>query len=302
MIRALDRKTGQVKWDYDIRKDGDQRQFHGDPLVTDRLIIIGTDGNIGHVYAFDHSTGAVRWKYKVEESGAASDIVCLGQNLYVVTLGDELICLDVETGKRNWAFRSSFSSHDFHWTPPAAVGSSRVYFGGQDGTLYALDAQAGKLIWKRALGAAVTTSVGIRGDHLYVGTANRHVYRVESSSGNLTADVQTEWQPRWSLLFPDDSLVVFLGDETLASIDLSLKKILWSAEASKEWTSARPYLWRGMIIAGNRGELVALRSADGARQWSHRFREVVRGIGTSDDVLYVGSLKGEIFAYAPGKP
>jgi len=27
MIRALDKKTGQVKWDYDIRKDGEQSQF-----------------------------------------------------------------------------------------------------------------------------------------------------------------------------------------------------------------------------------------------------------------------------------
>ncbi len=177
-----------------------------------------------------------------------------------------------------------------------------MYFGGQDGVLYALDAQSGKLIWKRALGGAVTTSIGIRGNDLYLGTANRHLYRVDSSSGDLTGDFQTEWQPRWNILFADKSLVLFLGDETLASIDLSLKKILWSAEASKEWTSARPYPWRGMIVAGNRRELVALRSADGARQWSHQFREVVRGIGTSDDVLYVGSLKGEIFAYTPGKP
>jgi outer membrane protein assembly factor BamB len=27
MIRALDKKTGQVKWEYDIGKDGDQRHF-----------------------------------------------------------------------------------------------------------------------------------------------------------------------------------------------------------------------------------------------------------------------------------
>jgi membrane peptidoglycan carboxypeptidase len=53
MIRALDNKTGKVKWSYDIRNDGEQSQFHGDPLVTDELVIIGTDGNIGHVYAFD---------------------------------------------------------------------------------------------------------------------------------------------------------------------------------------------------------------------------------------------------------
>ena len=56
MIRALDKKTGQVKWDYDIRKDGEQSQFHGDPLITDQLVVIGTDGTIGYVYAFERAT------------------------------------------------------------------------------------------------------------------------------------------------------------------------------------------------------------------------------------------------------
>lgn len=100
-------------------------------------------------------------------------------------------------------------------------------------------------------------------------------------------------------MLADNGLILFLGDEIIASVDPSLQKMRWSAEASKEWTSARPYLWRGIILAGNRRELVALRSSDGVRQWSHQFPEVVRGIGISDDALYVGSLKGPIFAYVP---
>jgi outer membrane protein assembly factor BamB len=79
LIRALDKKNGQVKWEYDIRKDGEQSQFHGDPLITDQVLAIGTDGKIGHVYAFEPTTGAVRWKYKVKDSGVASDIVRLGE-------------------------------------------------------------------------------------------------------------------------------------------------------------------------------------------------------------------------------
>jgi outer membrane protein assembly factor BamB len=115
----------------------------------------------------------------------------------------------------------------------------------------------------------------------------------------VLSDFAAESEPRWSLLIAGDSLVAFLGDEVLASIDLSLKKIRWSAEAPKEWTSARPCLWRGIVLAGNRRELVAFRSSDGAREWSHQFPETVRGIGTSDGVLYVGTLKGPIFAYSP---
>ena len=53
---ALDKNTGQLQWSYDIRKDGKQTSFHGNPLITDDLILIGTDRNcdpegVGHVYA-----------------------------------------------------------------------------------------------------------------------------------------------------------------------------------------------------------------------------------------------------------
>ena len=126
------------------------------------------------------------------------------------------------------------------------------------------------------------------------------MYRLDTGSGDVLSDFAAESEPKWHLLIADDSLFVFLGDEILTSLDHSLKKVRWPAEASKEWTSARPYLWHGTVLAGNRRELVAFRSSDGTREWSHQFPETVRGVGTSDEVLYVGTLKGPVFAYSPG--
>ena len=300
MIRALDRKTGLVKWQYDIRKDGEQSQFHGDPLVTDRLLVIGTDGKIGHVYAFERMTGAVLWKYKVNDRGVASDVIRVGESGCFVTLGNELVCVDLETGKSRWSFRSSYSGTDDCLTCSSpAASEGRVFFGGSDGFAYALDGQNGKLVWKRDLGAKVTTSAAVKGNSVYVGTAQRHLYRLSADSGEILGDASTEATPSGRVVPSGDSLLVFLGDEVVASFNLDLKKIQWSAEASKEWTSARPYVWRDLLLAGNRHELIALRSADGSRAWSFQFPETVRGIGTSTDVLYVGTLKGPIFAYSP---
>jgi outer membrane protein assembly factor BamB len=301
MIRALEKKTGNPKWEYDIRKDGEQSQFHGDPLVTDDLVIMGTDGKIGHVYAFERSTGTVRWKFRVNDWGVVSDVLRLENNVYAVTLADELLCLNLTDGKVRWTFRSGYSEQatNFHWTSTPAISGERIYFGGLDGVIYALDAQSGKLIWKRDLSSRVTTSIAVHGHDLYVGTAKRHLYRLDAGSGEVLSDLLTESEPRWSLIITGDSLVVFLGNEILASLDLSLKKMRWSAQASKEWTSARPYPWRGSVLAGDRRELVELRSSDGAREWSYQFPETVRGIGTSDEVLYVGTLKGPIFGYSP---
>jgi outer membrane protein assembly factor BamB len=126
LMRGLDKKSGEVRWSYDIRKDGEQRQFHGDPLVTDKLLVIGTDGKIGHVYAFEPATGTVRWKYLVSDRGVASDIVRLGQNVYFVTLRNELVCMGLETGERKWSMHTGYSGGDDCLTCSSpAAGESR---------------------------------------------------------------------------------------------------------------------------------------------------------------------------------
>lgn len=211
-----------------------------------------------------------------------------------------MVCLDLETGKVNWSFHSSFSGANNCLTcsSPAAA-EDRVFFGGLDGFACALDAHAGKLLWKRDLGAKVTTSAAIKGRDPYLGTAKRRLFRLNSETGEVLGEIEAQATPYGQLILASDSLFAFLGDELLGSFNLSLKELRWSAEASKEWTSARPYLWHNLVLAGNRRELVAFRSVDGARQWTHQFPETVRGIGMSPDILYVGTLKGPIFAFSP---
>jgi outer membrane protein assembly factor BamB len=298
LIRGLDRKTGQVRWSYDIRKDGAQTEFHGDPLVTEKLIIVDTDGNMGHVYAFEPLTGNLRWKYKVGWRGLASDIVRSGNSIYALTLSDELVCLDLETGEAKWTFRSGAPPKLYFWTSSPVVVGERVYFGGLDGMAYAIDSGSGKLIWKSNLGARVSSSVVSHGGDIYLGTVNGHIFRLDADSGKVLGDLQVEGEPRWRLVVASDSLLVFLGPQTLASLDLSLKGVRWSAKASSEfWTSARPYVWRDTVLAGDGDELVALRARDGARLWSHQVSRMVRGIGVADDVLYVGTRQGPLFAF-----
>jgi eukaryotic-like serine/threonine-protein kinase len=138
-----------------------------------------------------------------------------------------------------------------------ALTEDRIYFGGRDGLVYALDAQSGKQIWQKDLGARISTSVALHGHDLYVGTAKRELYRLDRDSGEVLGRFATEVEPRGPLLVTANSLTVFLGDDVLANTDLALKKLRWSAEASQEWTSARPYLWHETVLAGNRRELVA---------------------------------------------
>jgi len=296
LIRALDKQTGQVRWSYDIHKEGDQTEFHGDPLITEKSVVITTDGKMGHVYAFDRLSGAVRWKYAVQWRGLASDVIRSGENIYALTLEDDLLCLDLDTGQVKWTFQSNAPPKSLFWASSSTLVGDRVFFGGLDGFVYALDARTAKLVWKSGLGARVTTSVVSQGSDLYVGTASHHLYRVDAVSGGILADLPVEAEPRWRLIVTRDSLLAFLGPQILASFDLSLKGAHWSTKASHNWTSARPYVWHETVLSGDSKELIAFRAADGARLWSQQIPGTIRGIGVSDDVLYMGTLKGSVLA------
>lgn len=308
---ALDRKTGQIRWSYDIGQDGDQTSFHGNPLVVNDLIITGTDGSgIGHVYAFEMATGKVRWKHLITKGvsngiGLPSDIVKLGDDIFGVTFGDELVSLNAKSGKVNWTFASGYSGTAFKWSQALAVAMDRVFFGGINGIVYALDARSGQVIWKRDLGARVSTNLTIAGNDLYVGTANAFIRRLNAKTGDITAEMKLETTPVGWPRVTADGLLLFLnrgggagGAQTLVSTDTALKQIRWQQPATSNWSVTRPFIWRSTVLAGNEeGEVKAFRLTDGVEQWTASLKGTIRSFGSDDNVLYIGTIAGMVTAY-----
>ena len=108
--------TGRIRCSYNIKRDGDQTSFHSDPLVTDDLILIGTDaGKQGHVYAFERATGKVRWKYPAP-AGAGDDVGVASDIVYGVAQADELFCLNRRTAASVGRSQNKFDRKKFTWS------------------------------------------------------------------------------------------------------------------------------------------------------------------------------------------
>lgn len=315
---GLDKQTGKVRWSYDIHKDGDQTSFHGNPLITENLVVVGTDGDgIGHIYAFEKGTGKLAWKYPITHGfrkryGVGSNIIRSGANVYGVTLVDELLCLDLQSGRLKWSFQKPYVEPDkdtWYWPSSPTVADGRVYFGAINGSTYALDARSGKIIWSRDLSARVSASPVAIDDSLYVGTADHHIYRLKQSNGDVAAKLEVETIPVGPLVPAGHFLLSILNpgggpgaSRVLACIDPSLSKVIWSQRPSKDWTMRQPLVWNSTVLVGNEaGELFAFNLANGKPEWSHTFKGTIRSIGDSGDVLYIGTLGGTVYAYAPEK-
>jgi outer membrane protein assembly factor BamB len=112
---AFNKGTGELRWSYDIRRDGKQISFHGNPLIVEDMILIGTDyscapDGVGHVYAFEIKTGKVRWKYKT--TSVPTDVVRIGQNVYFGSFQDSWYALRLRTGELVWNFSIGTSNED----------------------------------------------------------------------------------------------------------------------------------------------------------------------------------------------
>ena len=67
--------------------------------------------------------------------------------------------------------------------PVIGSGGTRIYAGTDAGTLYALDAASGAVLWSTPMGAAVTESPALAGGILYVPTGDGRVVAVDSAAG-----------------------------------------------------------------------------------------------------------------------
>jgi len=307
---AFDKRNGHALWSYDIHQDGNQTSFHGNPLVTDKLILIGTDkscasGAIGHVYAFDQRTGVVRWKYRT--AGTPTDIARIGSTIYSATFVDELIALNITDGSLLWKFATGMPNPDCVLPPAPLVVGNRVFYSGLDGILHAFDGQSGRMLWKHDLASHLTTKLSVIGNSIYMGNSMKRLLRISVDDGHVQSELALPAVPEGRILADGGGLYIFLEDRDsrggyLISTDSDVSQIRWTQKSDRDWSSEGPTAWKGLLLAGNcRGELRAFRMSNGVPQWSDQLKGCLRSIGTdpNKDLVYVGAQGGTVYAYSP---
>jgi len=302
---ALDKTNGTLRWSYDIKADGNQQSFHGNPLFAGDLILIGTDkscapGGIGHVYAFDKNTGAVRWKYRT--TSASTDIIQVGPRVYFGSIQDNWTALNLKDGSVAWSFSTHAPNPNCDLPKSPVADAAHLYIAALDGFIYSLDATSGQITWKRKLAAQPSTSLVLKDKLLFVGANDNHIYQLNSDSGETKAAITVEAKPVGQPMISGESIFFFLEDRSehagyIVSISSDLKNIRWTQRSSPDWASERPNVYNGLVIAGNcRGELAAVEVADGAPGWKVSLKGCIRSVGYSGDTLFAGVQEGTVYA------
>lgn len=175
---------------------------------------------------------SLSWRYTAtyDTNNPASPTVS-GDTVYFAC-GDRMYALDVESGSLKWRYPDDQPLGTRIRTTPAIM-EDMLYFGADDGKLYALNAKTGKGTWlfdtRTSVGSTPTVADGI----VYFGAADGRVYAIDTRTG---AEVPT-WKGGFKAQdeiagFPvvsDGIVYVISMDQVLHAIGAATGKTRFSA-------------------------------------------------------------------------
>ena len=140
--------------------------------------------NNGALYSISRLTGRTRWKRKIGYL-AASSPACDDDSVYATVLArgrsiraGRAVAVDAATGRTRWSRKlpSRVESSPL-------LDSGRVYFGSEDGTVYALRASDGAVRWRYRADGAVKGGLALAGGRLYLGDYGGKVHAIRQRDG-----------------------------------------------------------------------------------------------------------------------
>ena len=120
-----------------------------------------------------------------------------------------------------------------------------IYFGGDDGNVYAVDAVTGRQIWKRATNGPVPATPAIAEGMVYVGSYDGKFYSFNAQTGALKWKFATDGERRFEAkglhgMQPKDQTIADPFDIFLSSPVVANGVVYWGAEMETFMRSIRP--------------------------------------------------------------
>jgi eukaryotic-like serine/threonine-protein kinase len=156
-----------------------------------------------------------------------------------------------------------------------------IYFGGDDGNVYAVDAADGHQLWKRSTGGPVPSTPAVVNQTVYVGSYDGKFYALDARSG----------VPKWRFATEGERRFEAKG---LHGMQPKTQTI---ADAFDVYLSS-PVAASGAVYFGSGdGNLYALDAASGQLKWKFHTGDVVHASPAyADGVVYFGSWDSYFYA------
>jgi outer membrane protein assembly factor BamB len=265
-LYAIEEKSGNLKWKF--KTNG---AIYSSPGIFENIIYFGSfDGNY---YAVNTKNGALIWKFKTGGEHWLGEIGMWGmkpETQYMEDLWDfylsspivfengksalvvfgssdgNIYSVDAKKGNLKWKFKTN---GPVHGTP--VIDQNKVYIGGWDAILYALNVETGKEIWHFATGTqtafkGIQSSVAVSDGKVYFGAREPFFFALDAETGKLIWKYNAENSWILSSAVVKENTVYVGTSDTYALLALDAK-----TGTEKYRFKANGYVYSSPAIAGN---------------------------------------------------
>lgn len=226
-----------------------------------------------------------------------SQPVAVGNSVFFAT-GNRVYCLDVSTGARRWSYPAEQPMPSQIRTSLAYY-QGRIYFGANDGLLYAISASDGRTLWTYATGGPIRSSPMIADGRLYIGSGDRALHCVDAETGEpfwlggfRTRDDVT------SIAAVSSGLVIFVSRDTFVyAANAQTGRLRWSFRLPVPALNIEPVVSGENVYIGAGTLFTALGVRSGVRRWSVTFpAEIAASPAIRDQVLFIPLRNRQMYA------
>ena len=221
-IYCLNSSNGSLNWYYPT----DFVVCFSPAVKNDRLYVVGSKNWMGKVFCIDTKEGGLFWEKRINRSIKTS-ILLYNEKTYFGA-GSYLYCLNGNTGDVLWVFKTD---SDVESTPMSYDG--RIYFGSNDFNIYCLNAENGRVIWRKTL--SLLSSPVIADNCLFIcsrssgGGLKIHVFK------HINSPPSTPRCPTGKMLVTSDKNYTYYAKTFDSDNDKIFYRFNWGDGTQSDW-------------------------------------------------------------------
>lgn len=235
-----------------------------------------------------------KWEFSSAD-GWLSAAAIVGDRVYAPALEGQLYCLDRNTGKEIWRYRSIDSPDPKKFAPgfkaAPLVAGDMVYVGDEDGVLHAVASADGQLKWKFVTGAEIAGCVSRFEDKLLLSSHDSFLYCL-SDTGTELWKFQTQDMVNCSPAVADHFTFLAGCDGHLRVIDLTTHTEVRGVPMESPLIASPAIVGDQLYVGTHSGEVVSINWRAGEVTWRYKGKRDMpyhASAAVTDDIVVVGS-------------
>lgn len=211
-----------------------------------------------------------------------------------ITFNQNVIAVDLETGRLAWAYTSD--ENDATFFAPPAHDDLAVYVGDYAGDVYALEKSSGAVLWRVHLSdAKIVGGPAVADDLLLVPSSDRNLYALNKSDGSIRWTFATN-RPLWATPLIDNGQVILAAlDHHAYAVDLSTGQLVWEVDLGGALADKPTQLGDVLLVGTFTHQLVAIVRSSGDVAWQIETADWVWGNpSVTQERAFFGDVSGTL--------